>query len=96
MKATPLHWFTIQLSEDDIRYKTVHKNKFFSGCKEYQEVDKPNTRKNIISYLLHKGLLPPLKLGEGYKVVMEDSSFGKISAGVPFSVAISLDVRTVK
>lgn len=96
MKVTPLHWFTIQLSEDDIKYKTVHENKFFSGCKEHREVDKPATGKEIISYLIHKGMLPPLKLGEEYKVVRDDSSFGEICTGVTFNVAISLDVRTVK
>jgi hypothetical protein len=90
MKGTPLHWFTIQLDKTDIVYKTVHETRFFGGCKDYQEVDTYITRKNIISYLLHKGMLPPVGLGEEYKVVMDDSGFGKITAGVPFNVAISL------
>jgi hypothetical protein len=92
MKVTPIHWFTVKLDKTDIVYKTIHETRFFGGCKDYQEVDVGTTRKNIISYLLRKRMLPSLNLGEDYKVVMDDSSFGKISAGVPFNVAISLKV----
>jgi hypothetical protein len=92
MKVTPIHWFTVKLDKTDIVYKTIHETRFFGGCRDYQEVDCVATRENIINYLLHKGMLPSLNIGEGYKVLMDDPSFGKISAGVPFNVAISLKV----